>query len=207
MSVGTEQWDWLCGSSDTTAPPLASSPLAQQAFCADSSYYSQNKRHNRWISFFVSALFLSLFFFFRGDADGRVTPFEMHKRLDGKTPHSLCNFLSCLLLTSTSSFRSLSAFCILHAAIGPVEMNTSKPRAVIFFYCSRVLSLCSSLSININSHCTFLHHCFLLDPPGSKPFLGLSATPSACLKEGWCMLGSTMSVMPVIQYWAKQQRY
>lgn len=158
-------------------------------------------------------LFLSLlcfflsFFFFGGDADGRVTPFEMHKRLNGKTPHSLCNFLSCLLLTSTSSFPSLSAFCILHAAIGPVEMNTSKPRAVIFFYCSHVLSLCSSLNININSHCTFLHCCFLLDPLGSKPFRGLSATPSAGLKEGWGMLGSTTLVMSVIQYWAKQQRY
>ena len=133
--------------------------------------------------------------------------FEMHERLNGKPPHRLCNFLSCLLLTSTSSFPSLSAFCILHAAIGPVEMNTSKPRAVIFFYCSRVLSLCSSLNININSHCTFLHCCFLLDPLGSKPFRGLSATPSAGLKEGWGMLGSTTLVMSVIQYWAKQQRY
>lgn len=56
-----------------------------------------------------------------------VAPFAVHECLDKKTPHSLCNFLSCLLLTSTSSFSSLSAFPILHAAIGPVEMNTSKP--------------------------------------------------------------------------------
>lgn len=61
-----------------------------------------------------------------------VAPFAVCECLDEKPTHSLCNFLSCLLLTSTSSFSSLSASRILQAAIGPVETNTSQLQVVVF---------------------------------------------------------------------------
>lgn len=161
---------------------------------------------HRWISFFVSALSLFSLSFFRGDADGS---------------HSLC----CVRVSRRKNSPQLVQFselpsahlhlliflfiCFPYSPCCYLSCGNEHIKAISsrFFHCSYVLSPPSSLNININSYCTFLHCCFLLDPQGSKPFLGLSATAIACLKECWGMLGSTTPVMPVIQYWAKQQRY